>query len=128
MRAAFERFHAAQSRFYAGEDVDLEALLAADVEWHVPGRNAIAGHYRGRPAVMAYFARRRDLAHASMRMYPGEVLVGTDSVAVLTDGAAVIGGIRHEWSTIGLYRFRDRLLVEGRLLPFDQAAFDAIWR
>jgi ketosteroid isomerase-like protein len=126
-RTAFARFHAAQSRFYAGEDVDLHDLLTEDVEWHVPGENAIAGHYRGRDAVMAYFARRRELASASMRMYPGEVLAGRDRVAVLTDGSAEIGGREHRWSTIGLYRFRDGRVCEGRLVPLDQRAFDAIW-
>jgi ketosteroid isomerase-like protein len=39
------RLHAAQGDFYAGgAEAPLRALLDPDVEWHVPGRNAIAGH------------------------------------------------------------------------------------
>src|SRR5690348_17302947 len=106
--AVLARLHAAQGAFYAGEpgaDAPLRALLTEDIAWHVPGRNAIAGDYVGVEAVMAYFARRRDLATRTFRMHPGELLAGAgDHVAVLTDGTAVIGGAERRWSTVGLYR------------------------
>ena len=43
----------------------IETVLAADVVWHVPGSNAIAGTYRGIDEVTASMARRRDLANNS---------------------------------------------------------------
>jgi uncharacterized protein len=127
--AVLGRLHAAQGDFYAGgPDAPLRAVLTEDVDWHVPGRNAIAGHYRGVDAVMAYFARRRDHAARSFRMLPGEVLVGDgDHVAVLTDGVARIGGREERWSTVGLYRLRGERVAACRLLPLDPAAFDRIW-
>src|SRR5215212_2625789 len=131
-RAALEvldALHAAQGAFYAGgAEEPLRALLTEDIEWHVPGRNAIAGHYRGVDAVMAYFARRRDHAARSFRMHPGEVLVGDgDHVAVLTDGVARIGGREQRWSTVGLYRLAGGQVGSCRLLPLDAEAFDRIW-
>jgi hypothetical protein len=60
-------------------------------------------------------------------MHPGEVLVGTDHVAVLTDGSATIGGREHRWSTVGLYRLRGDRIAACRLLPLDPDAFDAAW-
>jgi ketosteroid isomerase-like protein len=127
--AVLGRLHAAQGDFYAGGgEAPLRAVLTDDVDWHVPGRNAIAGHYRGVEAVMAYFARRRDHAARSFRMLPGEVLVGDgDHVAVLTDGVARIGGREERWSTVGLYRLRGEHVAACRLLPLDAAAFDRIW-
>ena len=96
--------------------------------WVVPGRNAIAGEYRGLDAVIDYFTRRRELADRSFRMHPGEVLVGDgDHVAALTDGTATIDGVEHRWSTVGLYRLRDERVAACWLLPLDPAAFDAIW-
>ena len=96
--------------------------------WVVPGRNAIAGEYRGLDAVIDYFTRRRELADRSFRMHPGEVLVGDgDHVAVLTDGTATIDGVEHRWSTVGLYRLREDRVAACWLLPIDAAAFDAIW-
>jgi uncharacterized protein len=124
-----ELLHAAQGAFYAGgPEAPLRALLTDDIVWTVPGRNAIAGTYRGIDEVMAYFARRRDLAQRSFRMHPGEVLVGTDHVAVLTDGSATIGGREHRWSTVGLYRLRGDRIASCHLLPLDPEAFDTVWQ
>jgi ketosteroid isomerase-like protein len=128
--ALLDRLHEAQGSFYAGgPDGPLRALLADDVVWRVPGDNAIAGDYFGADAVMAYFARRRDLAARTFRMHPGDVLVGEgDHVAVLTDGVAVLGGEERSWSTVGLYRFAGDRVAACWLLPLDLVAFDAVWR
>jgi ketosteroid isomerase-like protein len=123
------RLHEAQGAFYAGGTPEpLRSVLTEDIAWVVPGGNAIAGTYHGLDAVMAYFARRRDLADRSFRMHPGELLVGDgDHVAALTDGTATIAGVEHRWSTVGLYRLRGDRVAACWLLPLDPAAFDAIW-
>jgi ketosteroid isomerase-like protein len=114
---------------YAGGDVGpVGALLTNDVEWHVPGRNAIAGAYRGIGEVLSYFSRRRELAANTLRLHPGELLVGDGQhIASLTDGSAKIAGEEHRWSTIGLYRIREERIAGCWLLPLDQAAFDRAW-
>jgi ketosteroid isomerase-like protein len=121
--------HEAQGAFYAGGPPEpLRALLADDIVWVVPGTNAIAGEYRGIDEVMAYFARRRDLAGHSFRMHPGDLLTGDgDRVAVLTDGTATIDGVERRWSTVGLYRLHEGRVAACWLLPLDPGAFDAIW-
>ena len=123
------RLHEAQASFYAGGPREpLHEVLTDDIVWVVPGRNAIAGEYRGLDAVIDYFARRRAIADRSLRMHPGEVLVGDgDHAAVLTDATATIDGVEHRWSTVGLYRLRDDRVAACRLLAMDQATFDAIW-
>ena len=123
------RLHEAQAAFYAGGPAEpLHDVLTDDILWVVPGRNAIAGEYRGVDAVIDYFTRRRELADRSFRMHPGELLVGEgDHVAALTDGTATIDGVEHRWSTVGLYRLRDDRVAACWLLPLDAAAFDAIW-
>jgi hypothetical protein len=93
------RLHAAQERFYGGGDsAPLHEVLDPDVSWYVPGRNAVAGEYRGIEAVLNYMAVRRD--H---------------------------NGAEHRWSTVGLYRVRADRIVECRLLPLDPEQFDRIW-
>ena len=123
------RLHEAQRAFYAGGPPEpLHDVLTDDILWVVPGRNAIAGEYRGLDAVIDYFTRRRALADRSFRMYPGDLLVGDgDHVAALTDGTATIDGVEHRWSTVGLYRLREDRVAACWLLPLDAAAFDAIW-
>lgn len=126
--ALLDELHRAFGTFYAGGEAEpVRALLTDDVEWHVPGRSAIAGDYRGVEAVFGYFRKRRDLARNSFRMFPREVMVGQEHVAVLTDGSAVVGGIERRWSTVGLYRMRDGRVAACWLLPLDAEAFDAIW-
>jgi ketosteroid isomerase-like protein len=129
-REVLRRLHDAQAVFYAGGPAEeLREILTEDVAWHVPGDNAIAGVYEGREAVLAYFARRRDLASKSFRMHPGDVLVGEGPrVAVLTDGTATVAGREHRWSTVGLYELRGERVASCWLLPLDPRAFDAAWQ
>ena len=94
----------------------------------MPGQNAIAGRYEGIDQVMAYFARRRDLAQNSLRLLPGELLVGEgEMVASLIDGTAVLDGQEQQWSTVGLYRLNHARIEACWLLPLDAVAFDRIW-
>jgi ketosteroid isomerase-like protein len=124
----FRRFHERQAAFYAGGDAGrLAELLAPDAEWHVPGQNAIAGSYRGRDEVLAYFAKRRDLAERTFRIEIREAYGADAGVVTLAFGRAELGGREGEWGTAGVYRFDRELLASGRLLPMDQATFDAIW-
>lgn len=128
-RAILGRLHAAQNEMYAGgDDQAVRAMLTEDIEWHVPGRNSIAGTYRGANDVLAYFRRRRELAHGSMRVHPGDLLVGEgDHVASLTEGSAILDGVEQRWSTVGLYRIRDGRIAACWLLPLDPAQFDRLW-
>lgn len=124
-----DRLHEAQNAFYGGGDAGpLERILVPDVVWTVPGDNAIAGAYRGREEVFAYFRRRRDIARGSFRMIRRDVLTGEGSrVAALTDGVATIGGTERTWSTVGLYDVDGGRIAACWLLPLDPDAFDAIW-
>ena len=124
-----DRLHAAQNEMYSGGSAAaVEGLLTEDVTWTVPGDNAIAGTYRGREDVLAYFRRRRDLAGGTFRMQRLDVLAGEGNrVAALTDGVAVIGGAERRWSTVGLYEVDEGRIAACWLLPLDAGAFDAIW-
>jgi len=124
-----ERLHAAQARLYGdGDPGPVQELLTDDIVWVVPGSSSIAGTYRGRNEVLDYMIARRVVADGTFQMHRGDVLTGDgDSVAVLTDGTAVIAGVERRWSTVGLYRLRGDRVAECRLMPFDQDEFDEIW-
>jgi ketosteroid isomerase-like protein len=121
--------HEAQNAMYSGGETDgVRALLTDDIEWHVPGDNAIAGDYRGTDEVIAYFLKRRALATNTLHLHPGEMLVGDSHVAVLTDGTAIFDGVEHRWSTVGLYRLQGERIAACWLLALDQSAFDRAWQ
>jgi ribosomal-protein-alanine N-acetyltransferase len=124
-----DAFYAIQRRFYAGEPVEEELIrfLAADIAWHVPGRNVIAGEYRGRDEVMAYLRRRRDLADGSFIVTPRGALADATRVVHFADGEAILGGETRRWQTLGIVEVASERIRECWLVPFDQYAFDEIW-
>jgi hypothetical protein len=74
------RLHEAQQTFYSGGDeAPVRALLADDIHWHVPGRNAIAGDYLGIEAVLAYFRRRGSLWTAPSGCIPAMCWPATET-------------------------------------------------
>ena len=123
-----EELHEAQALLYTdGDATAVESLLDPGIVWRVPGHNRIAGTYRGIDEVVAYMRRRREMAGATFRMHPREVLVGPTRLAALTDGTVSRDGTTHTWSTIGLYRIRDGRISDCSLVPLDAAAFDDAW-
>lgn len=127
--ALLSRLHSAQNHFYSGgDDAALREVLSEQVAWHVPGRNTIAGTYRGIEAVLGYFTRRRKLTGSTLSLRRGDVLTGDgDQIAALTSGSAVIGGRNRTWSTVGLYRITAGRIASCHLLPLDPRDFDDIW-
>lgn len=120
--------HRRQSEMYSGSSVDdVAELLAEDIVWHVPGSSPIAGAHRGVAEVIAYFERRRQLASATMKMEPGELLEMDDAVAQFVAGSATLNGERVSWQTVGVYRVEDSQLREAWLVPLDSDLFDRIW-
>jgi ketosteroid isomerase-like protein len=110
------------------DDVALEDLLADDVVWHVPGRSAIAGTYRGKAEVMSYVQRRRSLTDGTFDITVDDVLANDRHGLVIATGRAVRESRVAEWRAHGLYRFEGGKIAECRVLPEDQEAFDEIWR
>jgi ketosteroid isomerase-like protein len=121
-------FHEAQNRFYAGGDQDdVRAMLAEDVTWHVPGRSAIAGDYRGRDEVLRYFVTRRELAHGTFRIAVRGVLADRERAVIFAGGQVKRDGETTAWETVGVFRIADGTIAECWVLPYDQYSFDEIW-
>ncbi len=124
-----EAFSQAQRRFYAGDDdtATLRGLLRDDIAWHVSGRSAIAGDYRGHDQVLGYFAARRKLARASFRVEPHGLLADEHWVVQFATGRLERDGRVSRWQTLGVYRIAQGKIAECWLVPFDQYQFDQIW-
>jgi len=123
-----EQFLERQRAMYTGGDPAPAAeLLDEHVIWHVPGTSPIAGDYRGKKAVLAYFLHRRALAAGSLTISERGSVEGEDVLVQLADGEATIGGRRVSWRTAGVYRVADGKIAEAWLVPLDLAAFDTAW-
>jgi 2'-5' RNA ligase len=122
------RFHEVQARLYGGSDAgEVRDLLAEDVVWHVPGASAIAGEHRGIEAVLAYMDARRRLMDGTFRVSVHGASVIAGRVVQLAGGTAERDGRPVAWETVGVFRVVGGRIAECWLVPFDQAAFDAIW-
>jgi ketosteroid isomerase-like protein len=123
------RFHALGAEIYAGSGSIAEAreVLAEDVVWHVPGASAIAGEHRGLEAVLAYMDARRRMTDGTFRVSVHGAAMIAGRVVQLAGGFAVRDGRDVTWETVGVFRVVDGRIAECWLVPFDQAAFDAIW-
>ena len=94
-----------------------------------PGTSPIAGDYRGREAVVAYFARRRSLAGGEMGIVKHEAIAHDTALVQLADGEAPLGGGEPvTWRTAGVYRVAEGRIAEAWLVPLDLAEFDRLWR
>jgi ketosteroid isomerase-like protein len=123
------RFHVEQARVYAGESAlgPVRELLSEDVVWHVPGASAIAGEHRGVEAVLAYMDARRRIMDGTFRVTVHGASVIAGRVVQLAGGTALRDGREVTWETVGVFRVSGGRIAECWLVPFDQAAFDAIW-
>lgn len=68
------------------------ALLTEGIVWHVPGRGAISGVYRGKAQVMEYMRRRRDLADDTFEITVDDVLANDQHGFVIASGRATRHG------------------------------------
>src|SRR3954449_6010644 len=103
---------------YAGGDLDAARdLLAEDVVWHVPGTSPIAGDYRGREAVTAYFLARRRLAGGAMAIAKHAEAAHDEALVQLADGRAALGGEDVIWRTAGVYRVAGGRGAQGGVGP-----------
>lgn len=111
--------------FGARDASALEALLADGVVWHVPGRNPLAGHHRGRGAVLAYLAALGQRTGGTFRAELIDVLA-SDSRAVALARAT---GQRGDTCYDGIYALvldiGEGQVCEAWLMPEDLYALDA---
>jgi ketosteroid isomerase-like protein len=111
----------------ARDETSLAAALAPDVVWHVPGRSAIAGNYRGIEEVLRYMRRRLRLSDGTFQVAVHDMLANDAYRVVIASGRAVRQGQSLEWRTHGLFRFNEARIAECWVLPEDQYAFDRLW-
>jgi len=109
---------------------DLDEVAATyhdDIRWHVPGRNKLAGIYRGKDGAREYMRARQELANGSFEITIHDVLANDRHGFVVASGSATRDGRAWSWRGHVLYRFAAGKIAEVWLLPEDQDLFDEIW-
>ena len=102
--------------------------IAEDCVWTVGGTSAVAGEYRGRKAVAAFFARLERLTGGTYEVEPvWELADGERGVFLYRSRGARPDGRALDLDQALVYRLEGGRWIDVRLLPFDQGVFDAFW-
>ncbi len=100
---------------------------AADFTFHVPGRNQLAGSYRGHDPWFALMGKTMKLAGGQFEEIVEDVLADDTHGVVLVLHRFPRDGQPKEYRSTHLYDIRDGQLRECWEQPRDQALFDDAW-
>ena len=124
-----ERVKAALAAYATGDREQIAPHLAEDVVWHVGGEHALAGDYRGREAVLDYYAKVRELTGATLTLDPVAIMADDEHAAIFMHVTGQRGDVTLDTELAEALR----LDSEGRWVEFwaladDQPSVDAFWR
>jgi uncharacterized protein len=112
--------------FARGDFAVLTDLFAADLVWHVPGRSQLAGEYRGRDAVFAFFGKLMEVTEGSFRVDVHAVLADDDHAVALAYVTASRGGRNLTDKAAHVFHMRDGKVTEYWNASTDLYAFDEL--
>jgi hypothetical protein len=104
------------------------ACFHEDAVWHLPGRGALAGTYRGWAAIRDdLLARQGPLSGWTFRPVLLDLAVGDEHIVAVVHATASHAGRRLDQTVCQLLRVRAGKIVEVRGHYADEAALDAFW-
>jgi len=113
-----------RGRVRASDREALARLIDADVVWHVPGTNPMAGEIHGREALFRWFDRLREITDGTFRLKEHDVLGTDDHVVALSHMSADRDGVRVSVNVASVFHFRDGRQQERWFHPSDLAPWN----
>jgi uncharacterized protein len=110
--------------FRSGDEVQLAALIADEVVWHVPGTHPMAGDVRGRDALVAWL---QQLRAKGFWLEEHDVLGNDDHVCALSIMGARREGVDVQTRVVSVFHYRDGLQLERWIHPEDPVAWEQIF-
>lgn len=120
----FRRGHAA---FQAGDLDTVRELFADDIVWHVPGKNHLAGDYKGIDATMATFLANMQETNGTFRLEIHDFLGNDDHAVALATVQAEKEGKSLSDNYVHVVHIKDGKLTESWIMGEHQDAVDAFW-
>jgi ketosteroid isomerase-like protein len=119
-----------QAGYDAYASSDLEALsdqVHDDFLFHFPGRNPLAGDYRGLAEVIKFFARQLELTAGDFTVVPQTILADDETGIALVRVSGTRGTRRLDAPGVNVLRFQDGKVAEYWSYTYDQYAVDEFW-
>jgi uncharacterized protein len=119
--AVVRRFMDAMVARQAGAIAD---CFTDDVVFHIAGRNALSGDYRGKHHVLTKLFQPWEEAFASLEIEVHDVLSNDEHVVVLSDRRARRDDRKLEMRAAGIYHVREGKISEAWLMEWDPYSID----
>ena len=104
-----------------------DALLTDDVVFHVPGRGALSGEYRGKDEVVNYLTKLGEKTGNTFGYEPDSFLAGDGKVAALIRVRSERGDRRMEDHGVQVFRVVDGKIAERWSYPYDPYLLDEFY-
>jgi uncharacterized protein len=121
-----DRIRDGYAAFGKGDFVALDDLFAEDLLWHEPGRNQLAGDYRGRQAVYEFFRRLMEITEWSFHLDLQTVFADDERAVALVVTTASRGGRSVRSYDAHIFQLRDGKIVEFWSGSTDPYAIDEL--
>ena len=121
-----DRIRDGYAAFAKGDFATLNDLFAEDIMWHEPGRNQLAGDFRGREAVYQLFGKLMELTEGSFHLDVQAIFADDEHGVSLVDVTASRGGQTIRSYDAHIFHLRDGKIVEFWNGSSDPYSFDAL--
>lgn len=125
--ANVDRIKDGYAAFAKGDFAVLNELFAEDLLWHNPGRNQLAGDYRGREAVYGLFGRLMEITEGSFQLEVQAVFADDERGVALVVSSASRGGQSAEATDAHIFRLTDGQVVEFWNASTNPYAYDELF-
>ena len=110
---------------FSAHDIDaLRAVTSSDVVWHTPGRNPLAGTYKGAEDVLGYLGRWMEATGGTLRVDVHDVVGNDEHVCAIYVSTATRGERTLRLGAILLCHVTDGRVTEVWQMNGDQYALD----
>src|SRR5918996_1529332 len=113
-------FRRTYDAFTSGDMSRLAEYFAEGVVWHTPGKNLVAGDFRGREATFAAFAREFELSGGTYQPAIHDVLAHDEHTVALMHVMAEREGKKLDMDYVLVFHIEDGKIIEGWDLWMDQ--------
>ncbi len=113
--------------FGQGDLDTVMGLFADDIVWHVPGRNPLAGEYRGKDSVMAFFGKLMEETGGTFRLAVHDIAATDRHALAIVDFHAERKGKSIDSHAIHVWHLRDGRAEIFRSVAIDPYGDDAFW-
>lgn len=113
--------------FGKGDMDTLNELFADDIVWHVPGRNALAGDYRGKDEVIGLFGKTAEISGGTFKLEIHDLLANDEHVVALVRATGQREGSSLDDNAVQVLHVKDGKVTESWFHPGDLYANDGFF-